>query len=932
MVALKVVEGDDTGAFRPDDKISRSEVTKMVVAALNQTGTAESSKGATAFSDVAADHWASGFINVGSNASGFINGMGDGTFNPDGNVTYDQLVKMLVASCGYNMMAMQRGGYPTGYMSIANQNGMTKGVSASGTDELTRAQVAVLVDNAMKMPILDTTTWSVTNPEYAIMDRPQDREYKTLLTEKHNAYVVEGRVTATNKTTSGSLDADKIRFNIESADRFDDEYDIKKRDVETHINDQEMYIGDTKAADYLQIYASAIVQKNDDDDYVMLSIVPSGKSSQVVRAIGAFDDENSNYNGTGTVAEELIDRNALYFYDTDAKTGTAKTYKLSEETPVELYVNGVNVEWTADNVDKYIINNTSGDVTLLDVPTDTSSSTDGKYECVFVTYYLSATVNTVAGAANRVSFNNQFNGVKHIELDDEKVEDGDLTYHITLDGKEIAPADLQEDDVVAIAYDVTAADMSVSTFYDIIVTRGTVEGMVSTLDDSLGYHIGDNYYKPETFDGSSDKTLEVGTTYTLWVDAFGRIVASEEAASTKKMAILDNLYTTSDGETIKVKVVLQDNTTAEYDLKTKADANMICNIIAGEAMDSTSTSNYSAGRYANDTKADIQKRVVEYKLNSSNELTINDVASPVEMKGTFKSNSSKIGGKTINSEAKIIDASDYRDDIKDLDTFSISGFENDGEYVAYGFDKASDNSYRFVIVTEGVSNYTDDTQVAIFNKELVTTDANGDAVKAIEVYFDGELKTYEVDDEVCASNESLGHTLGDVLLLKKNGDDQISQIDVVFDNNLSTSYSAFKDVVMEAMKGGNTADMFKLPDEWDITKKTDTEVTLAFGPISNKNTNSVSLATLESDGTSLSSKDKDYDLNSDTKVYVFEYKNKSGNSRLYAGSTGDIIRSTGFKTSDETIDWGSNDVYANFAFIKAVDGEAAQVLVVLCDE
>ena len=55
-----------TGTFRPDDAIKRSEVTKVGVALMGLSDVAESSKDTTIYPDVAKDHWAKGFINVAS--------------------------------------------------------------------------------------------------------------------------------------------------------------------------------------------------------------------------------------------------------------------------------------------------------------------------------------------------------------------------------------------------------------------------------------------------------------------------------------------------------------------------------------------------------------------------------------------------------------------------------------------------------------------------------------------------------------------------------------------------------------------------------------------------------------------------------------------------------------------------------------------------
>ena len=53
-----------TGDFRPDDSIKRSEATKIGVALLGLASNAESDKGATRFPDIESDYWANGFINT----------------------------------------------------------------------------------------------------------------------------------------------------------------------------------------------------------------------------------------------------------------------------------------------------------------------------------------------------------------------------------------------------------------------------------------------------------------------------------------------------------------------------------------------------------------------------------------------------------------------------------------------------------------------------------------------------------------------------------------------------------------------------------------------------------------------------------------------------------------------------------------------------
>lgn len=80
--------------------------------------------------------------------------MSDTEFDPDANVTYVQAQKMLVSAIGYETYAQAQGGWPIGYKTYAASLDITKGISGiKDSTELTRAQVAQMIDNAMDTPL-----------------------------------------------------------------------------------------------------------------------------------------------------------------------------------------------------------------------------------------------------------------------------------------------------------------------------------------------------------------------------------------------------------------------------------------------------------------------------------------------------------------------------------------------------------------------------------------------------------------------------------------------------------------------------------------------------------------------------------------------------------------------------------------------------------
>ena len=83
--------------------------------------------------------------------------MGDGTFRPDNNVTIIQLLKMAICSLGedgYMAEAVENGGYPNGYNTVAEKYGFSKGIAVDAINQpATREQTAQIISNTINMPI-----------------------------------------------------------------------------------------------------------------------------------------------------------------------------------------------------------------------------------------------------------------------------------------------------------------------------------------------------------------------------------------------------------------------------------------------------------------------------------------------------------------------------------------------------------------------------------------------------------------------------------------------------------------------------------------------------------------------------------------------------------------------------------------------------------
>lgn len=933
--ALDVISGYDDGTFGPDKLVTRAEITKMIVDALAERSSAEASTESTKFADVSADHWAKGYINQGV-ANGFIAGMSDTEFDPDANVTYVQAQKMLVSAIGYETYAQAQGGWPTGYKTYAASLDITKGISGiTDSTELTRAQVAQMIDNAMDAPLCVIASWKTEwngskTPNLEVRDGKEGRAYETLFTEKHDAYKVYGRVTETSKT--GSVDTDKVTFQVEKADNFDDE-EVK---ADSPVS-EDMYIGDSKADNYLRTYSQALIQKNDDDEFTILSIAAAAANKSVTVASEDFDENKST-------------DEALYFFPAGTTKGSTK-YQLDTTNGVKIYINGVESSKSIAELRDYLDKNETASVTLQKETEVGSTSTSAKYNTIMVSSYVTAIVDEVIDKTNEtsVNFDTYSSGIQ-AKMTVNK-DDDNYTYSFKLDGKDIEAKDLQPNDVLNIAYDTTGSFRE-SSFYDVIVTRNVVDGVKCTSrNDSKGeYTIGGTKYKAAE---GMDIDVETSTEYSLYLDHFGRIAKADENSVSKNYGVLKNIYKKAAGDYM-AQIITKKGTEEEY----KVDSDKV-NEYATYLKYATFYSDAKKENKIDTTTKDWQskvvafdgpeystsqpksvaypKQVVEYSVSSSsNKITIksvyNDPTSAVDTE--YKESGNKIGSVKMADSTVILDLSE----VDTKDTYSVVSSLNDGSpYTAYGYDKSkSDNTYRFVIITKGTSSvFNSETQLAIFNGSEVVDD-DGDKT-AYNLVVNGEEKQFVLDDDVVITGNA-GKTVaedafdeGDVLVYATNSEGYISRIYSVFAAQNVLNGSSFEDFRTNAFKKQSSV----LADTKfaDLLSDDDNDVNVVFGPVVDKSGSNITIGTVttNAEGKYVVNYDEGLEVNySNAKIYTYDFAARSDNSRVLLdegiASTPDVKAAKTTVGGQDILNLEHEDVIDDvvFAVVRTTDKDEAQ--------
>lgn len=160
VVGRKVNKDDKNADLALDKDIQRAEVTKLLIYAIGQQDLAARLNGVYApYSDVPANHWANGLIAAGStvaspaNALPFLHGVGHNMFEPERQVRYDELAKMLVVLVKEDLTkaGLEAAKWPTDWMNWAAKLGIFDGIKTpiDGSKYAVREDAFVMLYNAL---------------------------------------------------------------------------------------------------------------------------------------------------------------------------------------------------------------------------------------------------------------------------------------------------------------------------------------------------------------------------------------------------------------------------------------------------------------------------------------------------------------------------------------------------------------------------------------------------------------------------------------------------------------------------------------------------------------------------------------------------------------------------------------------------------------
>ncbi len=497
---LEIMVGDGVN-FNPDKTVTRGEFAQVLMNMFNLDLYSEDYEPAQIFTDVTADNIFAPAIESGVK-QGVINGYKDGTFKPDNEVSGNEAVKMMVSALNYKVIAESKGGYPTGYMTVAKDVNILTGLSdVNYAMPMTRAQVAKLAVNTLNAELLQQTQWGSDDATYETVAG------ETILSKYHGIYRYDGVVTANDVTSI--LGNSGINEGYIQITKNDKSYNFEAKNI-----DRNDVVGK-----YVEIYYTEDVETG---ILKVVKLTVLDKKSEIVK----ISISDIDFSRTSSVKIE-------YWND---KETSDKTVSLAVNTLCSVVLNGASDKSANLKTILESVEHKDGYVTFID------NDNDKKYDVVNIQAYDTYFVGQIY--KNDYIITDQLG--KYVYSDSEgkyiktnrtlTIDEDDSDVMATFkmaDGTKADFNSIKHNDILSVAMNENGAVKS----YDAIICRNTVEGKISEIGSGLNglfitineaeYEVNSSFlnYITGGTGNISDIELSIGSTGTFYLDAFGKIAA-----------------------------------------------------------------------------------------------------------------------------------------------------------------------------------------------------------------------------------------------------------------------------------------------------------------------------------------------------------------------------------------------------------------------
>ncbi|MBE7038088.1 MAG: hypothetical protein E7404_04205 [Ruminococcaceae bacterium] len=415
--AVNVIKEYDSEEENLKAPLLRHEMAKIVVGLIGGADIAKGYVCEPVFEDVASDSLNGDYIYY-AYQNNLISGNG-GFFRPKDETTYAEFVKTLVVLLGYNVRATYEGGYPYGYLKVANA--MDFDIGKSADEVITREEAYHLAFVAAETEIMATDILGE-KTNYKIQDG------KTLLNTYLGVKVEEGIITSNGNTSIYSKNA--------------------AGEGRIVINDTAYVADERMQRKYLGF--NSLVYIDEDTNKVLF-----------IRE----NDSNTAYSvKSDLISDETVKNSFRYFKDENDTV--AKRLKLGDNTSViynEVFLGKIYT----NNVTANDLMPDSGNVYLLD------NDSDGTIDVVFVTDYKSYAVDHVSKNNEKI----------YVKAENSELDINDNVSLTDVEGNSVDYLSLEEWNIVSVAGSKDYYNGVPNSHANIVVVKNELKGAVNAIGD-----------------------------------------------------------------------------------------------------------------------------------------------------------------------------------------------------------------------------------------------------------------------------------------------------------------------------------------------------------------------------------------------------------------------------------------------------------------
>lgn len=701
---------------------------------------------------------------------GIMVGLGDGSFAPEGNVTVEQVLKVIMSMMGYGKQAAIYGGYPNGYTAVASEVGITDGIN-DFTKYATREDIAKILYNALDVPLMQLRIKGTEMTYEAYED-------DTFLTKFLNMDYDFGRMTNDGYNTfSGKSEyaSDWIVIN----------------NIRYKINEETEYVRDYMGRD-VKVYYSL-----DEDNDALVYVSLTNKDEVVSFDISEFE----GYENTKIM---YLPKNA------------SREKHINLKNAVYMIKNGAAVE----SFDNSIFDYNYGTVEII-TPTGATAA-----DLIILKSYSNFNIDYVDTDKEIIYSSTSLLGTEIDLTNDEKRvniydSQGNLTNISALAAGMITSVCMSEECV-----EIRISDSAVSGF-TVLGAREDEYGNYQLQGKDKTYMLSKDYIQKGV--GAMPR---IGSTYNMKLDMFGNAVNLEEVASEYTIGFmnsaklidneesglqelrvryydfasqkLENLYVSD-----KIKIIATDGTKKNYSLeKTSGALETLLNDYISKTENNTLVRCGNIFRF----KTDSDGEPIEFELAGTQENSTDNTQRLVEIKissSAAKANmyngNNLIGGKIIlTSDTKILKCNYNSDNFNTDSGYSVANksiFKEGHEYNirAYSTIKNSPVAEYLVYTADPSTSISTETPQTCAVVTGLYSGLNSDDEAAYFITLDNI--EYEVEEGVLdegnvpnmqgatAYKDSAGKShnfkieKGDIIRYGFGADGAINQVQLVYDAN-----------------------------------------------------------------------------------------------------------------------------------------------------